>query len=681
MKKTAYIIAALCIASLPLSAQQVNEDSFSRLSVSYQTEAFSVNETTADGATYCTLSFNGSIDAGEAGSPALPQMASLIEVPVCKGFNVMVSNAVYDTIVLPMQVIPAQPSRSKSDTSARHMVIDHEVYSTDSFIGSKLATVDYIGVARDRHIARLVFSPVMVNPVQGKAIVCRSADITVEYIGADEDATKDLYQRYNTPAYSVGKTLNNLPKPKYVSNATPVRMAVVLPSSLHSKKLEEFLSWKRQQGLRVDVFYIDKLGILSSAAIASMLKGLYTDATSTDPAPAYLLIIGDVAQVPAHSSKISGGWYGPDSDHITDLYYTTWSGSDKVPDCYHGRMSATDTTTLNNILNKTMLYERYQFSDDSYLARAALIAGVDGGSTGDHGYTHADPAMDYTAVHYVNHAYGYDTVTYYKNLTTHRPNNIPVTGSSNPSSTATALRLFYNQGAGWINYSAHGNWDCWGQPSFTVSQVNSMTNTGMPSFIIGNCCLTNKFEKSVCFGEALLRRANNAGAIGYIGGSNSTYWDQDFYWAVGVRSNISGTMNLSYNANNLGIYDRLFHTHNEALSSTVNTAGKLMYYGNMAVQNSGSSSTFKDYYWEIYHLMGDPTLMPWLGRAKDPYVSIYDAGSTLYVGTVTGAYVAVVDPADSMRVVCATFADATGNATLDRHSSHSALMLSITVQG
>ena len=39
----------------------------------------------------------------------------------------------------------------------------------------------------------------------------------------------------------------------------------------------------------------------------------------------------------------------------------------------------------------------------------------------------------------------------------------------------------------------------------------------------------------VCFGEGLLR-ANNKGAVGYIGGSNNTYWDEDFWWAVGNGS-------------------------------------------------------------------------------------------------------------------------------------------------
>lgn len=678
MKKATILIVAMLLAAMPLKAQQVNEDNFSRLRVSYQTERLKTTDVTIDGTTYSTFAADGFITGGEVGTPALPQLSSLIEVPVCKGFTVKVENAVYDTITLAHPAVPMQPSRSKSDTSAFRMTIDREAYATDAYFG-EVAQVEYIGVARDRHIARLVFSPVRVNPVQGKAIVCRSAEVIVEYTAADEAATLDLFQRYYTPAYSIGATLNSLLSPKYVSNATPIRMAVLAHSSLRCKKLEEFLLWKRQQGFRVDVYYIDETYNMSTSAVASMLAGLYTNASETNPAPAYLLIVGDVAQVPAHSSRLSG-WY--EHDHITDLYYTTWSSGDKVPDCYHGRFSATDTNTLGRIINKTMLYEQYNFPDDSYLARAALIAGVDQSwstNTSDNAYTYADPAMDYIASFYVNHANGYDTVTYFKNRTNYAPNNIPVTGSSRDNSTASILKEFYNEGVGWVNYSAHGDWNEWSIPEFSVNDVNRMSNNDKPAFMIGSCCLSNKFDKPACLGEALLRKGDKAGAIGYIGGSNYTYWGEDFYWAVGARSNVSGTMTPTYNANYMGSYDYLFHTHNEALSKRASTAGKMMFYGNIAVQNAGSS--LSDYYWEIYHLMGDPTLMPWLGRAENTYVAVNDAGTTVYIGTHAGAYVAVVNPADSMRVVSAAFADANGNATLTVPANHATYMLSVTAQG
>ena len=114
---------------------------------------------------------------------------------------------------------------------------------------------------------------------------------------------------------------------------------------------------------------------------------------------------------------------------------------------------------------------------------------------------------------------------------------------------------------------------------------------------MGNCL--SKFDESECFGEAVLRKGNFSGAVGYIGGSNSTYWNEDYYWAVGLRSiGNSGTV-PNYDVNNLGAYDRLFHTHNEPYADWYITNASMMMAGNMAVHSS--SSSLKTYYWEIYH--------------------------------------------------------------------------------
>ena len=657
MKKICIMLLATVVLSLQVKAQKVVEDNFTRLRVSYSIPGVTVVPSAETG--YVRLDIDGATPGGKLGQPELPQLNHMLTIPLCKGMEVNVTNAVYDTLPIEGTVMPLQPSRSKSDRGEYKLTIDKEAYSTDDYLGQEVATVEAIGIGRDRNLARLTFSPVRINPVSNKMIVCRSAEIEVVYIAPDKQATLEMYRRYHTPAFSVGTTLNDPIPPKYVSPATPIRMVVLVNSSLRCHALNQFIDWKRQQGFRVDLFDIDEMGIQAASAIDNKLKSLYTNASDDEPAPAYLIIVGDVAQVPSHTSKLSSNY---ENDHITDLYYTTWTSGDLVPDCYHGRFSATDTNTLRNIISKTMLYEKYDFSDDSYLARAALIAGVDYGYSGDHGYTHADPAMDYAARHYVNHTNGYDTVTYFKNLTTSAPTGVYVTGSSRSGSASSTLKNFYNQGAGWVNYSAHGDWDCWGTPSFSVSDANNMTNNGKPAFMIGNCCLTNKFEKAACLGEALLRKGNNAGAIGYIGGSNYTYWGEDFYWAVGVRSNISGSMNLDYNASNLGSYDHLFHTHSEASTAYATTAGKIMMFGNMAVQSS--SSSLKDYYWEIYHLMGDPSLMPWLGRAEE--MNVYHepiSGTTLRVHAVPYAYVAIVSQSDHS-VLAASFAGSDGVAAL-----------------
>ena len=109
------------------------------------------------------------------------------------------------------------------------------------------------------------------------------------------------------------------------------------------------------------------------------------------------------------------------------------------------------------------------------------------------------------------------------------------------------------------------------------------------------------------FGTRMVLTAEK-GAIGFIGCSNDSYWDEDFYWAVGTGTISS---NPTYEGSGLGAYDRLFHTHGESPSDWYYTMGQINYAGNLSV--SASTSSRKKYYWETYNLIGDPSVIPIIG--------------------------------------------------------------------
>ena len=669
MRKASLFIVTFILCLLPVEAQQVIENNFDCLKVHYATPDVKTLPV-RDG--YSLLQMEGYSQGGVHGRPSLPVQNNLIAVPFCDGMEVKVENAVFDTIAIEgLKVLPLQPSLPKSDRKEHPLFVDDDAYAADVFWGQSLASVQNLGVGRDRNYATLSFSPVSVNPVSGQMVVCRSADVTVSYRNADVATTMEHLQRYHSPAFGLGSTLNTMPGAKSVSNSAPLRMVIVVGQGLQCHAIQEFAEWKRTQGMLVDILVPSSYNTL---ALTNTLKDMYTNASESSPAPTYVLLVGDVAQMPVYSTKVANSFFWQmqlSKDHATDLYYATWSSGDNLPDCYLGRFSASDTATLRNIVAKTLYYEQYRFFDDSYLAKAALVAGEDQGSTGDNAYRCADPTMDYVAYYYVNAANGFNTVRYYKNNTSFYPSGVTVTGSSQSTSSATALKSYYSVGAGWINYSAHGDWNMWYKPQFTVSDVSRMSNVNMPSVMIGNCCLTNRFNETTCFGEALLRKNNNAGAVIYIGATNSTFWDQDFYWSVGLRDNISNTMSPSYIAAKMGTYDRLFHTHGEALSDYAVTAGKMLYFGNMSVQNAptassnwyGTTAEMKQYYWEIYELMGDPSLMTWLGRAEVLNLTLSSDGTSLRVAAAPGAYVALIAN-DGLQLQAAGFAGSDGLAWL-----------------
>ena len=612
---------------------------------------------------YDMMTMEGYLPSTAVGAPTLPTFSALIEVPLNGGYEVTVSEAEYDTVAVATaagrRLMPLQPSRSKSDTKPHALIVDEKVYGADAYYGAEEALVEAVGVWRDRNLARLQWSPVRYNAVQGTAIVCRKATVTVRYVHPDEAATKAMYSRYHTPAFrSDAGVINSLYPKSVTTSGVPVRYLIVAYSGFRGQ-LDNFVAWKERKGYMTDIVYTDDAAVgNTTASISAYLQSQYTNASATTPAPTYVLLVGDEGQLPAFTGTTS-------SEHITDLYYMTWTGGDNLPDCYYGRFSAQTVAQLTPQIDKTLMYEQYTFADPAFLDRAVMVAGVDGGTAGDYGYTHADPAMDYAITQYINGSTGYSQVRYFKNNTSIVPTGSNVTVASSESGNSATVRGYYNQGAGWINYSAHGSSTSWGTPNLTTSHVAAMTNTQKFGLMIGNCCLTNRFQTDECLGEALLRKGNYCGAVGYIGGSNSTYWYEDFYWAVGLRSSIGPTMSMAYMSTALGVYDRAFHTHGESESDWVATQGGMMQMGNMAVQSSTSSR--KLYYWEIYHLMGDPSVMIYLTQADVMPLAVANAvisgTSTLTVSAAPYAYVTMRDTTTGVRIATA-YADATGVVTL-----------------
>ena len=687
MKKF-YILMLLCIFGIGLvQAQQnytVTTSDYTSIQMTLTAPVPTVGTTNYMDVEYNVLQMPGFAETHTIGEPSLPQFGHMLEIPLCDGVTVKAENAVFETIDgatlgLNHMIMPTQLPRNKSDRSPLTLTMNNATYTTDALYGEQLVTVEPIGIARNQNLAVLHFSPVQYNPVTNQIVVCRSVNVTINYVNADREATEEMQDLHYSPAFAAAATMNTLPRKDAAYQGAPVRYLIVA-NSMFNGYLDDLVTWKKRKGYRVDVAYTSDANVGTTAtSIKNYIASLYTNATAADPAPTFVLLVGDVAQIPNHSSTVSGSL---DNDHPTDLYYFTWTSGDNIPDCYYGRFSVTSTDQLANVIAKTLTYEKYTFTDPSFLNTAIMVAGVDGGQNNDNGYKFADPTHDYAITNYMNGSepYPFSSVLYYKNAYTSYPSvsNLTVATNGNSlynNSMASTIRGKYTLGAGWINYSAHGDVTEWSCPEMTVTQVNNeLNNKGKYGVMIGNCCLSNKFTEGTCFGESLLRKTD-AGAVGYIGGSNYTYWYQDLYWGVGYRSSVasSGTgvgMDMSHNASYPGCYDLMCHTHGEAQSTWHTSLGALVAAGNNAVQTSGTSGNynFPLYYWEIYHLMGDPSITPWMTTPDDMTLTVAStitAGTTsLEVTAVPYAYVAMTTGNGEYNFVAAAFANASGVATL-----------------
>lgn len=561
------------------------------------------------------------------GKPQLPTFNKLIELPYGGDYQVIVKG--YSEEIIPLsaygisnKIIPCQPSYSKNiPANEIQFQMDATTYSKDEFLANSIASIEQVGTMRGVKLANLVISPIQYNPVTNTLRILNNLQVEVKYNNPDAAATLNAYENHYSPAFDANFSsviLYPLNARKDVISKYPMKY-VIVSDPMFQTQLQPFIQWKRKKGFTIIEAYTNNASVgTTTTSIKNYLQGLYTAGTTANPAPTYVLFVGDVAQIPAFT--------GTTGTHPSDLYYCTFDGaSDNIPDMYYGRFSASATSQLQPQIDKTLMYEKYTMPSTGYLDTAYLVAGVDASWSP----THANGQINYAST-YFNTTNGYSYV--YSKL-------YPETDNSAFDPT---MRAVIGAGVGYANYTAHCSESGWADPSYLTSNIAQMTNTNKYGLMIGNCCLSNKFDypSGDCFGESLLKTANK-GAVGYIGASNNSLWDEDFYWSVGVRSTVTATPTFSATA--LGAYDKLFHTQSITEANWFITNGQMTQGGNIAVQSS--NSTNKVYYWEIYHLMGDPSVMTYLSiptALTVTYSNPQNVGVTsLNVTTQAGAYVAI----------------------------------------
>jgi len=602
---------------------RLNENSDQKLSMSFTFDGIRSFEVESQKGIFNEIIIPKTYNIGEVGTPKLPAVKKLIEIP----FGAEVSVNILDYTISEYQlsdfginnpVIPVQPSLPKSieDLSSVEFEYNEDFYTFNSLSDFEMASVEVLGVMRGIRLARLVIAPVNYNPVTGVIEVYNDIEIEVNFSGSDLEKSREIKAATYSPYFeAVYQKINNYrvdhDYPDHPDLTTyPVKYLIVSHRMFEST-LADFIEWKTKKGFTVVTAYTDVIGS-DAGDIQTYVHNQYNAGTPEDPAPSFVLFVGDTGQVPASD-------VGSSSGKDTDLYYCSVDG-DYFPEMYYGRMSATNTTQLQNQIDKILYYEKYEFTDPTYLDNVTLIAGADSYWNSAVG----QPTIIYGTNNYFNVVHGYSEINSY------------LTSYSGCYDTV-------DDGIGFINYTAHCSETTWSDPSLSQSDVNSFTNNNQYPLAIGNCCLAADFGYAECIGETWMRKANG-GAVGYIGSSPSSYWFEDFYWSVGafpIQGDNDGYV-PTYEETTWGAYDAPF------MSDYV-SQDALIFVGNLAVTEVDiqgyPSHSSPLYYWQAYNTLGDPSLVIYNTQGSintANFNSILPIGAeTFTVEAIEGSYVAI----------------------------------------
>lgn len=546
------------------------------------------------------ISIPGHISSTKPGKPELPVFSRLISIPEGSDYTIKIS-AVKTLKITPSAknieglLFPAQESETKNVRQTKQTFrFDKEAYAVRGFIPSDTVSIESLGIVRKVKLANLYISPVRYNPHSNVLEVITSMKIEIIFNNTSVPVTKSIAAERSLFNQTLDKGILNYNPGQVVPGYSdkPVKM-IILTDTAFKKLLEPFIKWKMQKGFNLKVLYKGtKYAGNDYSIIKDTISRIYKSATTDDPPPEYLLIIGDVNRIPVYGTGSTG--------NITDMYYGEFDGNgDYMPEMFVGRLPVADTTELKTAVGKIIQYEKFQFADtNQFYSRSLVQAGFDEGSA-----DYMNGLIKYATTYYLTPA----------NRITEYHFNYPQSYTSKDS-----LIKLINKGVSFINYTGHGDALGWLHVNFKSPDVLTLTNKNMYPFVISNACRTAQYNIANTLGTRMVL-TDSKGAIGFIGCSNDSYWDEDFYWAVGT-----GPISLepTYSTSGLGAYDRMFHTHSESPADWYFTMGQINYAGNLAV--SASNSPRKKYYWETYNLIGDPSIIPIMGKPQPIAVTLPD---------------------------------------------------------
>jgi len=493
----------------------------------------------------------------ETGKARLPVVRRIVYVPEGSEISVRLIHSTVETVDLKdvagsLPISPAQPPIPKSSANPnRAFIVNHEFYEKDAIYPENPVHVVGEFQLRNHRGVIVEICPVRYNPKQGIISVSADMEIGIEYTPtAKKSSSVTGIPEFDKIAQEM--FLNPPEKASISSDLSLNFLFIVGDKFVSHPDLLRYIEWKKQKGFHVTVKSATELG-----GTAVSIRNYILSAYQNEEPPAYVLLVGDVGDIPA--------WTGDQSISETDVDYTQLTEDDYVSDILLGRFSAQTATELTAIIDKSLTYELAQFQTMNWLDKATFISSDD---------------PDYYTISDSTHEFVIDSFM--------TPNAITSTHIHGFSGGTTGnIISAINSGTSICNYSGHGSATAWGGPTFTISNINSLTNSGMTPFIVSNACLTGSFGTTTCFGESWIRAANKGG-FAFLGASNSSYWYEDDWMERQM-------------------YDAYF---NQKLYSI----GAMKLVGLMNVVKN--SPDYAEYYFDIYNILGDPSIVPWFGQPR-----------------------------------------------------------------
>lgn len=484
---------------------------------------------------------------GEEGCPNLPSFSKYVAIPQSAEVKLTINKINMDTIrgvnIAPAPRIPLDTEKGPLD-----FIKNNKVYSANEFYPNEpiLLSEKYSIRGVDAIIVGIV--PFRYNPVSRILIVYHSVEFELNFDGSTGNfGDERLRSRWFDPILQdVLLNYESLPTvdysrrnhPENRRNNSGFEYLIVVPNDPawlpYANQIKDF---RMEQGILTKIVTLTEIG----GNTTDVLENYFNNAYNTwDIPPVAVLLMADYG-TNATNSIISPIWnYYCVSDNIyADVNY------DQLPDIIFARMTAQNTTHLQTMVSKMINYETNPPMDYNFYKKPITALGwqterwfqICSETVG--GYWRE---IQNKSVVRINDIYEGTPSTQWSTAT----NTTTVVNYFGPDGrgyipeypsqlggwsggTAQMIAAAINDGAFALQHRDHGYEYGWGEPGFTNSSINLLTNNQNNKFpfVFSINCLTGKYNISdESFTEKFHRytyNGQNAGALGLIAATEVSY--------------------------------------------------------------------------------------------------------------------------------------------------------------
>ncbi|MBN2461715.1 MAG: hypothetical protein JXB60_08905, partial [Candidatus Cloacimonetes bacterium] len=561
------------------------------------------------------------------GAPDLPAYGTWILVP--NGAEVIITTdpgeaKVYDNIKLP----PVQPPRPESGLSYNNeLFIDTGIYARNQPYPGLWSEAENTKQKRGQDCTIIWFYPFQYNPQSEQLSFYPDLRVDVDFRGGNGqkavnqgDHTIDLYS-FAVNAEDILNAISTGTPPLQI-RSDGYDMIIITPAEFEASA-ELLAEWKKRKGITTRIVTTDLLGYDAEAVDQYIADAFY----NWDPAPSYLLLLGDAELVPTwyENEHVSGGDQGYTA---ADIYFADVNQPpDLVADLSYGRIPVDTVADADSAVHRIIAYERNPPLLPLYYSWATAACYFQD----DDQNTYADRRFAKTSEDIRNflteNSYDVERIYFteyandprYWNANDYVFENDGEGGEPLPAEllkpafpwdgNAADVINAVNRGSFLLIHRDHGFREGWGEPYFDVNHVNMLGNGNLrPVVWTINCC-TGWFDNET-----------DAAACG-TGFNDECFVEHWMRHLSGGSMGLMGATRISFSGNNdrlaWGFMDALWPGFLEWCNVDYPEHYPLYKMGD--VLNYGKEYMMANYTWSEYRTttleefswFGDPTLELW----------------------------------------------------------------------